>query len=354
MAGLWCEHFLEYGSDAQLLDGVFAQVDGWTIQSTTPPRAGANYLQMTSNTDGILRRIFGAPKPDGAGYGFRFYTAVLPSVDPNIPAFGGIGPAFGFAAQTGYCQMVAFVGSDGSLIFCHGPFVAGSGTAVQVYRTAPCITANTWQYIELFCNAETSGGAFEVRVNGTTVGSYTGNTDPVGTAEVSQAYIVGNFGEHTAISDFHAWDTLSGNGPTDFVGNCAVIRRELDADTAQADWDLSAGSIGYSLLIDKSDATYISAATSGEKSAFGAAALPVGTTGIIYQQVKFRGLKTDAADCDVAPSMISGSDETAVTGQAMTSLETWRWGIFAEDPTTSAPWTLSAANASTPALTRTA
>lgn len=341
MAGLWCEHFLEYADVSQLLDGVFA-ANSFIISTTNSPaplpRAGSAYL----SSDGVhspegWRRILGAPKA-GAGFGFRYYVGQLPGTDDGIIAE--------YLTAGGLVQMQAVLGADGGVVI-------KDGTGATVARSDPAITARTWQYVESKCVPDPVAGSFEVRVNGITVKTFTGDTDPQGTGEVSAvaasapAFII------AAYADLHAWDTTPGNGPSDFTGNVGVFRRELSGDTATADWTLSSGSTGYALLIDKSDATFIEAGTAAKKSAFQAGALPSGATGILYQQVKFRGQKTDSADCDVAPSLISGADETAVTGQPMTTLDTWRWGIFGDDPLTSAPWTLAAADASDPAVTRT-
>lgn len=350
MSGLWCEHFQQYANVGQLLDGVFAQNDGYAFDTSAPPRAGATYLSCTSVEPLRLRRVFGAPKA-GAGFGYRMFVAKLPDFDDrntgcHIATFlsaGGLG------------QIAAYLGSDGSIIVARGPIgAANSGNGTQIGRSSPCITARTWQHIEAKIVPDPTAGTFEIRVNGVTVFNYTGNTDPNATAEVSQMLIQSPAGaNYFGIADLHAWDTTSGNGPSDFAGNVGVLRRTLNADTATADWALSTGSTGYALLIDKSDASYVEADTTTLKSAFGAASLPAGVTGILYQQVSFRGQKTDAADCDVAPSMKSSSAETTVTGQAMTEFETWRWGIFGLDPNTSSAWTLANANASKAAITRT-
>lgn len=340
MSGLWCEHLLQYADTTQLLDGVFAEISDFVITTSglaPAPRVGAAWLENDGvHTSAPWRRIFGGPKA-GAGFGFRYYVSALPVVDDA--------PVAQFCTAGGLVQVGCDLGADGGLVIKSG------GTTVG--RAEPCITARTWQYVEVKAVPDPTAGSFEVRVNGITVFTYTGNTDPNDTGEVSIA--VGyslNFGV-TAYADLHAWDTNSGNGPMDFTGNVGVFRRPLNGDTATAGWTLSAGSTGYPLLIDRDDATFIEAGATTLKSAYQAGALPSGASGILYQQVSFRGNKTDSADCDVAPSLISGADETAVTGQPMTSLDTWRWGIFGDDPATSAPWTLAAANASDPAVTRT-
>lgn len=353
MSGLWCEHFEEYANAGQLLDGVFAEnasgLGGSNgITASNPPRPGALSLITNAAADCKLRRIFGVPK-SAAGFGFRYYPPSLPAFDSNL--LDGHSTCFSFLAASGLGQMHAFLGSDGAFVICRSGFPF-PGDITIVGRSDPCITARTWQYVEMKCVPDISHGSFEVRVNGTTVFTYTGNTDPQVSGEVSNAMWLTRGNEQLA--DLHAWDTDYANGPSDFTGNVGVFRRELNSDETQADWSKSAGSVGYALLIDKNDATYIQADTVGLKSSFGAADVPSGVTGIIYQQVKFRGQKTDAADCDTAPSLVSSaSTETDVVGQHMTTQETWRWGIFGDDPATDAPWTVPAANASQPTVTRT-
>lgn len=360
MSGLWCDHFQAYANTTQMLDGIYAEIGNWVITTGgggfPPPRAGASFLVSSSTSQGDrFRRIFGAPKTGGAGVGFRLFPSALPGSDN----FGGHNGSQGdciavFLSATGAQLVCCYIGSDGGLILCRGG--PGVGTIDILLRSDPVITARTWQYVEFKHVPDASAGSFEVRVNGSVVLTYTGNTDPAGTGETSQIAINGGLFTEYGVADLHSWDTIAGNGPTDFTGNVGTFRRELNADTAHADWLLSTGSTGYTLLIDDNDATYIEAdsPTGPPKSAFGAGTLPASTSSILYQQVMFRGEKTDSADCDVAPSMISAGVETAVTGQHMTSINTWRFAVFALDPNTSAPWTLAAANASDAAVTRTA
>lgn len=350
MAGLWCEHLKNYASAAELTQGVFASVGLWSIEDSViaPPRPGAKYLYNGNDATG-LRRIFGAPKA-GAGYGMRFYIDHLPGSDAT--SAGGSGPSWAFLSAGGLTQMVTFLGSDGGLIICRGPWTVFGGGFTILYRTDPVITARSWQFMEFRHVPDPVSGSYEVRVDGVTVANITGNTDPIGTAETSQVQIYKANFNPMGVSDLFAWDT-SGEAPTDFVGNSAVSRRAPNADTAAADWTKSTGSTGYPLLIDQSDATYVESNAVAQKSAFGAAALDASATGIVFQQVAFRALKTDAGDCNVAASFVSGVSETGVVGRPLTLSDTWRWSCFGLDPATSSPWTRSGANASKPALTRT-
>lgn len=358
MATLDADHFQQYLNSADLVaGGIYAENNGWAISTANPPRAGGSHLRASSG-GGVprLRRVFGAPKTAGAGVGYRFYCAHLPTEE-----YADLGLAstwlLGWLDASANGQMLVMLGTDGGLLlysgFNYGSPMAGGATLVK--RVNPCITPGAYNQIEGFCAPGSSGSA-EVRVNGATVLNWTGNTNPSGAGEVSQIFVqhdyIGGVGTFD-LADFHMWDTLAGEGATDFVGNVGVLRRELSADTATAGWSKSTGVSGYPLLTDKSDGSYVEADSTTLKSAFAAGALPGGTTGIVAQVAKFRGLKTDGADCSVAASIISGSSETTINGQALTTAETWRLQVSGKDPATSAPWTVSGANASTPAITRT-
>lgn len=364
MAGLWCDNWTAYLSSADLLNGVYAQVDGAggsggiSISTANPPRAGSKHLRFDHNhfsgAGPVLRRIFGAPKVS-VGVGWRLWT-------PNLPVVETIGQTlipFSFQNGANQTQVQVVIGTDGSLVLYSGQ--VGFTPPVLLHRSLPCIQSNAYNQLEAKAVIDAVAGAVEVRVNGVTKINYAGQTLFNGGAETSQVIMQGPGGgagvSFMDMADLHAWDTNVGEGPVDFVGNVGVLARPLIADTAIADMTPSAGPPTYPLLQDQSDGTFIEADTVGLKSAFLAQALPAGTVGIVYQQLMFRGLKTDAGDCDINASFItpqiSGWDETMTGDQPMTTAETWRWGIVGNDPGTGVPWTYDGVTNSYGAVTRT-
>jgi hypothetical protein len=260
-------------------------------------------------------------------------------------------------------QVSIQIGTDGALVCWSGSSYSEFVTGNMIGRSVPCITSGAYHYVEGFVYPHPTAGSVEVRVDGVTRLNLTDvNTDPCGTGEVSQ-FVTGIYDAigggslgmgNVDYDDLHAWDTNAGNGPDTFVGNSSVIYRPAIADTPYADWGLSTGSVGYVLINDSSDGTYIDASTPGQKSAFSFQALPGLVAAVIYQQFTFRGLKTDSGDCNVAPFFVSSAIEADSPAQPMTTAETWRWAIQGEDPATSgAPWTPAAANAAYVGVERT-
>jgi hypothetical protein len=344
MAGLWCEDCQRL-TTAQLTDGLFAErAAAWSV-STANPRTGTKHLRATSSaaTANYLRRVFGEPKADGAGVGFGFYVPSLPVVETQFAGIVGL-MLGGFLDAGGTVQAVCVLGTDGSLVLWRGYDYSdpnGGGFTV-VDRSDPCVTANSYGGIEMFCAVD----GFEARVNGVTRLNYSGDLQ-VGNAEVSQFFTRGPnslTGVATFdIDDLHAWDTLAGEGPSDFVGNCSVINRRLNGDTAVADMAKSTGSVGWSLLRDADDATAIIADTVGQRSRFTGEDVSAAATGVVYQQVNYRAKKDDSGDCNLTPRIVM-PDVSPVTftdcvERQLTTAETWRWGIVGNNPTTAMPFT---------------
>lgn len=363
MAGLWADHYGNYYNTADLLQGAYAETGQFALSTANPPRVGGTHLRGSAG-GGVCRRTLTAAKTV-AGLASRNYVNNLPHLEPaGNPAAGCVLRSWRNGANG--VQLTVILGTDGSLVVYNGepnPHSASGGWASMfLYRSTQCIFPQTYHHIEDRITVNGSTGNYELRVDGRQKINLGGiSTDRQGTGDVSQVgwYIFDDNGSGIGVTmdvtDVHAWDDLAGEGPVDFVGNAAVIRRVPNADTADADWTLSTGSSGFPLLTDKSDATYIQAASIGQKSGFLATALPSGTTGIVYQQLNFKGEKTDGADCDVAPGFKSSGLETELAGQAMTmGSNIWRWGIVGTDPDTSgAPWSEASCNASECTLTRT-
>ncbi len=351
MGAQWCESFQVYPSVANMLQGVWAQIDAPWALSTANPASGVQSMHCHGPSAGstwpAMRRVYDEAVATG-GAALRFWVSNLPSSEGDTGALMLL-TALDVAAN----GLVAFVlGTNGAIVaYGGGRYQFGGGNLtswVLLGRSNPCVVAAAYNHIE--CRV-TPGltGAFECRVNGVTVLNFSGDT--VGRAELGEWAVGGattvNGVTDMYFGDLHAWDTLATPGPTDFVGNASVRTRLPDSDDgAHQQWSYSTGSTGWPLLIDNNDATYISAASTSLESAFGAGSYEADVQGIVYQQVNFRAIKTDVGDCNVTPGIISAGSTGLSTERILSTGEAWYWGIVALDPATSAPFTVAAANAS--------
>ncbi len=366
MAGLWCDPFDQYPNVASMLDGVYANVGSHLSISTTNPATGAKNLRLTPisidvggtiNSDLSFRRVF----PDVetvAAIAYHLYVPTLPSTESVQGENSTEALILGcFLDGAGNGQVQIVLGTDGSIVAYRGAnfiiSIFDYNNTTFLGRSGPCVTAKSYNHVEMRVFIHPTDGTIEVRVNGVTELNLAGlNTDWSGAGNTSQVFVgmIENVTHQTLAyvdyDDLHAWNDVTGVGPSDFVGNASVYFRPPVADTAMADWALTGGGVGYPLLADENDATFISAATLGLNSAFTFEALPSGVAGVVYQQLTWRGLKSDAGDGSVAPFFVSDAVQEDGPSFPMTTAEAWRWWIDAQDPGSSgAPWTPASANA---------
>jgi len=352
MAGVWCESFQVYPSIANMLQNIyFAEIDEGFELTTANPSSGIQGLRGTGG--GNFRAIYGENKTT-AGLAYRFSLPNLPSTET--------GNAFVLAAflDAAANQQVMFIlGTDGSVVAYGGGLWASpygrNANATLLDRSVPCTIVAAFNHIEFRVTPGAgSAGAFEVRMNGVTVLNFAGDT--IGHNEIAQ-FGIGLNPITPATYDFgdmHTWDTLEGQGPQDFVGNAAVLCRTLVQDSTPAEWALSSGSTGYTLLSDNLDSTYIEADTTGLTSAYLAGNFPTDVEGIIYLQANFRAIKTNAGDCDITPGFSHDGNTAPGSVAVISTGEAWYTSIQATDPATSGvPFTVDGAEATAVELTRT-
>lgn len=151
------------------------------------------------------------------------------------------------------------------------------GTTLNITTSNDVISANTWYYLETKVYHNSASGTVEVKLDGNTVLTYSGNTI------YSTAYpnypMVG-FRGVTAngwlyIDDFYVCDTV-GSTCNDFLGDCVVQTLYPDADVS-GNMTPSTGSDLYAMVNTETINvdTYISDTATGNQAMFSYPALPV-------------------------------------------------------------------------------
>lgn len=131
------------------------------------------------------------------------------------------------------------------------------------------------------------------------------------------------------------------------VGDIFVPYIFPDADTADADWVLSTGGTGYTLIdeVGPNDSDHIQAAAINDTSTFGLSNVTE-TLGLVYSVgVKWRSLKTDAgtaaARANVISNAVTGNGTTRVLTQSPVQYDEY----FDLNPDGSVAWTQSTVDA---------
>jgi hypothetical protein len=214
-------------------------------------------------------------------------------------------------------------------------------------RTLPVIGAGAYQHIEIYAKAGNGDGAIEIRVDEVTRLNLTAvDTVLSANTEFSQ-FRVGKESATAAYSptidfaDYSCNDTTAdGSGCDWFIGDVKSGYLPVDADTAQADFALSAGASGFALLDEAppDDATYISTAATAAESDFGLADGPSNLSEILTVRPFVRAMKDDAGTCTIAPSMKSGASKVVVDDQPVTTAFAYYDSNVPVDPATGVPW----------------
>lgn len=362
MANRWCDGMGRYGGTLGfMLNGsssqAWAQVDSNDFSlSTANPRTGTHCLRMGASftTSQVARRVFGATMSEVL-CGVAIFAHSLPTNETSDGLLGNIGGIclFDFRDQANASQSGIWLGTDGALELRRRGTVLG--------RTVPVIGAGAYQHIEVYGKAGNSDGAFEIRVDEVTRINLTGiDTVSTGNIEFSQWAFGHGVLSNTAMidfADFFVNDTDDdGSGCNTFIGDCKSGYLPVNADTGQADFAKSSGTVGYSLLNEAPpvDGGYITTSSSTAESDFGLANGPANLSEILTVRPFIRAFKDDAGTCTMAPSMISNSVKAVVDDQPIATAAAYYDSNVPFDPDTAAPWTLSSLNAALEVVERTA
>lgn len=329
MALLWVDGFDHYGTIARLLDGPYAETTAVSSISTSNVRTGANSLLTFANA--TLRRVLGGPKTF-VGLGGAFYWSSLP-ISNNVQR------VFDFRDAGNGQQIAIIIQSTGTISAMRGSTVLGTSAA-------PVLTANSYQHVEAQILFSQTVGTIEVRVNGVTVLSLSGqDTCNTANTECSQVTFAGGVGSggNCYLDDIYAYDN-TGSYNNSWIGDRRVLTLFPNANTATADWTAVGAATGYECIDEANpndDTDYITATASGKISQFGLQNTPAGVSAISGVVMVERSRKTEAGIGNTKVSIVSGASTTAGADKPLTEIYTYRQDVFETDPATAAPFTPS-------------
>ncbi len=203
-------------------------------------------------------------------------------------------------------------------------------------------------YIEVSATIADSGGTCVVKVNGTTVINFTGDTRNAGTSTNIDAISLGKFTGFTPalfIDDLYLCDSTGSAPHNTFLGDVRVHTLVPNAAGSLTQMTPSSGA-NYTTVdeLPYSTADYVSG-TSGQTDLYATSDLPGGAGTIYGVQTNAMVKKTDAGNISGKTAIKSGSTTyygtTTATGTSDTTITDTRQ----VDPNTSTAWTSSGVNA---------
>lgn len=371
MGRLFADGFDHYGSsEANMLDGPYADVGSCQLATTPTPSTGTHCLLVTgmnnpSNFDG-LRKVLPSAQTK-MGITLRLYVGSFGSDSRIIINF--------LSSSPNSSQISVVLDPNGRLLFYRGGTYTFSthiyGTLL--YTSDPLIVAGTWNHIEVQVNIDNTTGWFRCAVNGvhqieqteldtqhTTGGIVSmGHHNIYGAVSTTDFYlddyILYDFTGTPAV-DTDFCPTYDGAGvATGYIGELQVMWCYPDGNTAQDDWAKSTGSSAFALVdeVDPNDADYIYSTAVDDLVELAMLDLPPEITYIRGVDLWGRMSKADSGAAMVSFGMKSVAATEDAADRPVTTSPTYWYDQLNLDPNTAARWTRTGLNAAWMRLTRT-
>lgn len=319
---------------------------GWTTSGTpnvlaTVARTGPNALQVNAGNEWVRRVV--AASEDHATFivGCAFHATAIPSstTDASLIALRSD------AGATAHVTLA--LSSGGGLNVRRGEH---NGT---VLGTAGALVLNTWYFIELKATLSDTVGTVDVRVNGVSTLSLTGqDTKNAGTKTVFDSVLLGNSSTAQLVAYYDDVYFANGAGTVNnnFLGDLRVrsLAPSGNGNSSQL-LGSDANSIDNYLLVDDptpDTADYVGSATLDQKDTYAFGDLPDTSGTVLGVQVNALATKTDTGVRNLALVTRSGAADYDSADVALTNGS----NLFVQqlrelDPATAAAWTRAAVNA---------
>lgn len=235
-----------------------------------------------------------------------------------------------------------------------------TGGIVRLYRGSPSaggvlIASSTqtysetlWQHIEVKAVIADSGGTCEVRIGGTTVINFTGDTkvSTTGTAGLDRVIFGGSSSTRGAWDDIYILDN-SGSVANNFLGDCRINTLAPTSDSS-VQFTRSTGASNY-LCVDEgkynSDTDYVESSTVGHVDKYGFADLAAAVATVYGVQATCWVRKTDATVRTLRQNIYSNASTSAQTAFGVTVAYAPSGHVATLNPDGSVQWTPSTVNA---------
>ena len=252
--------------------GSAAEMDSSWDVSTSPRRTGAYSYRFLSNT-GYFKILPSAHDELVIGFASYFTT------DPGTTTFFGF-----YKGSTGIVSL-KFDGSR-RLQVCTG----WGGTVYFTGKKA--LDLYTWYYIELYFKMADSGGAIELRIDGVSQGTYSGDTKPGTDTTVDRFRFCGPGSTPHYIDDIMI-NTISPDLAGSWPNGARIVLLKPNGDGSTTQWTPTPSGTHYTTVdeVPPSGVDYLRSTTAGQIEELDVENLPSEAFSIAAVQFDMWGLK---------------------------------------------------------------
>ncbi len=239
-------------------------------------------------------------------------------------------------------QVYVTLNTGGSLSVVRGDGTVLATSASNVYP------GGSWQYIELCAAIDSTAGYCELRVNGGTVATFSGNTRNGGVSTSIDRFDLLRTSSGTE-TDY--WDDLyvcdaTGTSNNTFLGDIQVQTLLPTGAGASTQFTPTGAASNWQTVsnVPYSTADYNSASTVGFLDLYTLSTLSAGTGTVMGIQTNMIANKTGAGTANIKAALRSGGTVYFDPTLAMSTTAAWSGVIRQIDPATSAAWTVTGVN----------
>lgn len=237
--------------------------------------------------------------------------------------------------------------TDGTITAYRGSSVLGTALGTSTLT----MTAGGFNFVECKATIHPSAGSVEVRVNGVTFMSLTGQNTRSSSNSYANAIRLGwdtnpPAGTTAVFDDLYVCDT-SGSVNYDFLGDCRVDTVYPVADGFYGAFTPSTGTSHYALVDEAPPNTtdYVDGAAVGDRDSYDCGALSALLSETVFGvQVNAAALKDDSGTRSLATMARSGSTNSDGSTVALATSQGILSQVFESDPASAGAWTESAVN----------
>ena len=231
-----------------------------------------------------------------------------------------------------------------------------TNSAVVLYRGGPGSTllgqysinvlTNAFYNLEISATINSTTGTAVVRLNGTTIINFTGNTKNGGTNTTIDSFLLGANGGLTAvIDDLYICDSTVSAPYNKFLGDVRIYALSPSGAGSSTQFTPSSGA-NYTAVdeLPYSATDYVSSGTTGFRDTYAFADLPA-TVGTVYAvQNNIIAKRTDAAFISLKSAIKSGASVYYGTPINLGTSDGMIQDLRVTDPATSVSWTATGVN----------
>jgi hypothetical protein len=222
------------------------------------------------------------------------------------------------------------------------------GTLIATASVTVREPVGVWHYIEMSATIADSGGTCVVKINGTEVINFTGDTKNAGTATTIDAIrfqrtVPGN----VYWDDYYLCDATGSAPYNTFLGEVRVQALMPTGAGASTQWTPSTGANWAAVdEVPPSATDYVLTATSGFRDTYAMSDLTGTVNTVLAARTYALAKKSDTGAASIKIVDRSGSTDYYSTSAALATTDTTMLGTLRiTDPATSAAWTASGVNA---------